>query len=93
MFVLLLSFLFAYDVQKDDVLQHCEMLMILMTTMLVVELVDEHDDENQLNEIVVDEHAPHSLILFYYVHDDDIHFQGLLYLFQQFDQVQELFHE
>jgi hypothetical protein len=52
-FVLLLSFPFAYVVLEDDVLQLYVMLMMQTMRMSAVEVVDEVDDENPPNEIVV----------------------------------------
>jgi hypothetical protein len=60
--------------------------------MLEVEGVVDDDDENQPNENVVDVHVLNDLIVFDYQHDDDIQLLILLYLFQQYDQVQEVFH-
>ncbi len=62
-------------------------------TRRVVEVVDEDDDDNQQTVIVVDDYLHNLQNVFHCQHDDDIHFEDLLYLFQQYDQVQELFHE
>jgi hypothetical protein len=68
------------------------LLLQPLKKMWEVEEVVEDDDENPQNANVVDVDFLNDSFVFDYEHDDGIQLLILLYLFQQYDQVQVEFH-
>jgi hypothetical protein len=73
-------------------MKNVHLLLQQLMNMLEVEEVVEDDDENQQNANVVDALVLNDWFVYDYKHDDDIQLLILSDLFQQYDQVQVVFH-